>query len=365
MEDKQLEVTNVLENAEVSIKPEQEAVMLTERIKANGRLAVTAVCDIGKDLRRMKVENLFTHLGYENFEDYAKKEFDLERRQAYLYISVYEKLGEKFVQSNAQLGITKLSMLSMANPEDRAEIMDNNDVAGMTTKELKELVDKYKSQGEQLSMLEEENKKLKEESELDRKEQENANAAAQRFKNECRHRAEDQERLEGRIKTLEEKLKDKDSTIATLEKSVQELENRPQDVQVAEKEVIKEVIKEVPDKATKDKLDKKINELLRANHEKEQVKKELNALSAEKTMQDQTISRMKQEIEELKKAAAKPAESSDKSSFKVAYASAYKEIAGVIELIKEAGEDEKPVFIERTDALINAFKDKLQEVKNG
>lgn len=365
MEDKQLEISVAPESTEVTVRPEQEAVIITERIKANGRIAVTAVCDIGKDLRRMKVENLFTHLGYENFEDYAKKEFDLERRQAYLYISVYEKLGEDFVQSNAQLGITKLSMLSMANPEDRAEIMDNNDVACMTTKELKELVDKYKSQGEQLSMLEEENKKLKEESELDRKEQENANAAAQRFKNECRHRAEDQERLEGRIKTLEEKLKDKDSTIATLEKSVQELENRPQDVQVAEKEVIKEVIKEVPDKATKDKLDKKINELLRANHEKEQVKKELNALSAEKTMQDQTISRMKQEIEELKKAAAKPAESSDKSSFKVAYASAYKEIAGVIELIKEASGEEKPVFIERTDALINAFKDKLQEVKNG
>lgn len=312
----------------------------------------------------MKVENLFTHLGYENFEDYAKKEFDLERRQAYLYISVYEKLGEKFVQSNAQLGITKLSMLSMANPEDRAEIMDNNDVAGMTTKELKELVDKYKSQGEQLSMLEDENKKLKEESELDRKEQENANAAAQRFKNECKHRAEDQERLEGRIKNLEEKLKDKDSTIATLEKSVKEFESRPQDVQVAEKEVIREVIKEVPDKATKEKLDKKTQELIRSNLEREQIKKELSAAIAEKSLHEQTIDRMRQEIEELKKAAEKPAESSDKSSFKAAYASTYKEIMGLIELIKSAGE-EKPVFIERTEALIKALTDKLQEVKNG
>ena len=91
MEDKQLELTETPEETGISIRPEQEAVMLTERIKANGRLAVTAVCDIGKDLRRMKVENLFTHLGYENFEDYAKKEFDLERRQAYLYISVDRK----------------------------------------------------------------------------------------------------------------------------------------------------------------------------------------------------------------------------------------------------------------------------------
>lgn len=364
MEDKQLEISVAPESTEVTVRPEQEAVIITERIKANGRIAVTAVCDIGKDLRRMKVENLFTHLGYENFEDYAKKEFDLERRQAYLYISVYEKLGEDFVQANARLGITKLAELSMMNPEDRQELMESTDIEKMSTRELKALVESYKNQGEQLSMLEEENKKLKEESELDRKEQENANAAAQRFKNECKHRAEDQERLEGRIKNLEEKLKDKDSTIATLEKSVKEFESRPQDVQVAEKEVIKEVIKEVPDTKTKEKLDKKTNELLRANHEKEQVKKELNALSAEKTMQDQTISRMKQEIEELKKAAAKPAESSDKSSFKAAYASAYKEIMGLVELIKSAGE-EKPVFIERTEALIKALTDKLQEVKNG
>ena len=73
---------------------------------------------------------------------------------------------------------------------------------------------------------------------------------------------------------------------------------------------------------------------------------------------------MRKEIEELKKAAEKPAESSDKSSFKAAYASAYKEIMGLVELIKSAGE-EKPVFIERTEALIKALTDKLQEVKNG
>lgn len=365
MEDKQLEISVAPESTEVTVRPEQEAVMLTERIKANGRLAVTAVCDIGKDLRRMKVQNLFTHLGYENFEDYAKKEFDLERRQAYLYISVYEKLGEDFVQANARLGITKLAELSMMNPEDRQEIMETADIEKMSTRELKALVESYKNQGEQLSMLEEENSKLKEESELDRKEQENANAAAQRYKEECNRRAEEQQRLQERVESLERKLRDKDSTISTLEESVKELESRPQDVQVAEKEVIKEVFKEVPDTKTKEKLDKKINELLRANHEKEQVKKELNALSAEKTMQDQTISRMKQEIEELKKAAAKPAESSDKSSFKVAYASAYKEIAGVIELIKGASEEEKSVFIERTEALIAAFTEKLKEVKNG
>jgi hypothetical protein len=364
MEDKQLELTETPEGTGISIRPEQEAVMLTERIKANGRLAVTAVCDIGKDLRRMKVENLFTHLGYENFEDYAKKEFDLERRQAYLYISVYEKLGEEFVQANARLGITRLAELSQMNPEDRQELMESTDVEKMSTRELKALVESYKNQGEQLSMLEDENAKLKEESELDRKEQENANAAAQRYKEECSRRAEEQQRLEDRVKVLEQKIKENAATITNLESTIDDYESRPQDVQVAEKEVIKEVIKEVPDPKTKEKLDKKTQELIRSNLEREQVKKELHAAIAEKSLHEQTIDRMRKEIEELKKAAEKPAESSDKSSFKAAYASAYKEIMGLVELIKSAGE-EKPVFIERTEALIKALTDKLQEVKNG
>lgn len=346
MEDK-MEIA-VAEASEADIRPEQEAVIITERIKANGRAAVSAVCNIGKDLRRMKVENLFTYLGYEDFEDYAEKEFAIKKRQAYLYISVYEKLGEEFLQSNAQLGITRLSLLSSANPEDRAEILENNNVAGMTTKELEELIDKYKQQGEQLSLLEDENAKLKEESELDRKKQENANAAAQSFKAECKRRAKEQQRLEDRVEVLEQKIKENAATITDLEATIEDYEKSPKDIQVAEKEIIKEVVKEVPDKAMKAELDEKT--------------KELNAANAENMLREQTINRMKKEIEELKKAAEKPVESSDKSSFKTAYASAYKEITGLIELIRSAG-DEKTVFIERTEALIKALADKLEEVK--
>lgn len=134
------------------------AIQITERIRANGRTAVNAVCAIGEDLRTMKIDGLYTELGYESFENYAEKEFDLKRRQAYQYISVYEKLGKEFVQSNAQLGITKLALLATANPEDRAEVMESEDVAKITTRELEELLDKYKQQGEQLSLLQEESK---------------------------------------------------------------------------------------------------------------------------------------------------------------------------------------------------------------
>ena len=107
-------------DASESLLPEAaRAVQITERIKANGRTAVNAVCAIGKDLRTMKIDKLYTQLGYSGFEDYAEKEFQMHRRQAYQYISVFERLGQDFVQSNAQLGITKLALLAAANPEDR------------------------------------------------------------------------------------------------------------------------------------------------------------------------------------------------------------------------------------------------------
>ena len=242
----------------------KRAVQITERIRANGRTAMNAVCAIGKDLRTMKIDKLYTELGYTEFEEYAESEFQLKRSQTYQYISVFEKLGEEFVHANAQLGITKLSLLAAANPEDREEVMESSNVAKMTTKELEELLASYKEQGEQLSFLQEENNKL--------------------------------------------------------EAKVEELESAPKDVEIATKEVIKEVIKEVPDKKAEKKLHDTEKELkqseknLRDTKEKfreleEKLSSELKYMSSEKE-------RLEQELADLKKTAVKPAENLDKSSFK-------------------------------------------------
>ena len=299
------------------------AIQITERIKANGRLAVNAVCLIGKDLRTMKIDKLYTTLGYEEFEEYAEKEFQLKRRQAYQYISVYEKLGEDFVQSNAQLGITKLSLLATVNPEDRADIMKNEDVSGMTSKELEELISKCKEQGEQL-------------------------------KNACM----DTNNLMDSNEALKKELEDFRKKCAEQESRIEQLESVPKDVEIQEREVIKEI----PDKATKEKLDKKINELLRANAEKEKVKNELNALTAEKQVQEQTINRMKKEIEELKKANSKTSDSADKSSFKAMLTSTYKEITGLVEFVKNSEPDERMTFIKKAFEVLNMGKDALKGI---
>ena len=323
------------------------AIQITERIRANGRTAVNAVCAIGEDLRTMKIDGLYTELGYESFEDYAEKEFDLKRRQAYQYISVYEKLGKEFVQSNAQLGITKLALLATTNPEDRAEIMETEDVAKITTRELEELLDKCKNQGEQLSLLQEENGKL--------------------------------------------------------EARLEEIENAPKDVQVATKEV------PVPDKETEEQLKKKTQELISANAEKDSIRKELNAVNAELEMYKKSSVDTRQkiaeevekekkklskeikdietrlqnaraaaeqakenaekekaeflkQIEELKQAAQKPPESADKSNFKVLLSTVYRDMLGLVEYINDTEniEDRKQYFKKALE-ILHVCEDSIKE----
>lgn len=357
-EDKSMDQTITVSN-ETSLSPVARAVQITERIRANGRIAANAVCEICKDLRTMKIDKLYTELGYQEFEEYAKKEFNLEKRQTILYISTYDKLGEEYMTANAQFGITKLAELATLNPEDRVEVVSNIDVENTTVKELKELTAKYKEQGEQLSMLEEDNRKLKEESELDRKEQENANAAAQKYKEECKFQAEERQRLEDRVKTLEQKIKEDAAKITNLEATVEDYESRPKDVEVAEKEIIKEV----PNPETEKKLISTKNELLRANAEK--IKKDNEIMKLKERMNEMERLRNKQKSEYESKIAelSKPAESSDKTSFKVTYTEVYKGVAGLIEIIKTSSDSEKDTFIERTRALITALSDKLKEVE--
>ncbi len=340
------------EAGEGALPASARAIQITERIRANGRTAVNAVCAIGEDLRTMKIDGLYTELGYEDFESYAEKEFDLKRRQAYQYISVYEKLGKEFVQSNAQLGITKLALLATANPEDRAEVMASEDVGKITTRELEELLDKYKQQGEQLSLLQEENTKL--------------------------------------------------------EAKVEELENAPKDVQVATKEI------PVPDKETEEQLRKKTQELISANAEKESMKEELNSVNAElqleKTANDRLRREMNAEIEEkvkkevaaetkkqakelkqkdielqnaramkeqaeqekkalekkiseLEKAVQKPPENADKSNFKVLLSTVYRDMLGLVEFIKDTEDiEERKQYFQKALEILHICEDSIKKI---
>ena len=294
---------------ESSLPAAARAIQITERIRANGRTAVNAVCAIGEDLRTMKIDGLYTELGYENFEDYAEKEFDLKRRQAYQYISVYEKLGKEFVQSNAQLGITKLALLATANPEDRAEVMESEDVAKITTRELEDLLDKYKQQGEQLSLLQEESK--------------------------------------AETEKLQAKLAAEAARSAELEAKLSDIESAP--VEVAVKEV------QVPDKKTEKKLKDTEKEL-------KQKETELQNARALKIKAEHEKAALEAKVAELQKAAEKPPENADKSNFKVLLSTVYRDMLGLVEFINDTEDiaDRKQYFKKALE-ILHVCKDSIKE----
>lgn len=305
------------EAAESSLPASARAIQITERIRANGRTAVNAVCAIGEDLRTMKIDGLYTELGYEDFERYAEKEFDLKRRQAYQYISVYEKLGKEFVQSNAQLGITKLALLATANPEDRAEVMESEDVAKITTRELEELLDKYKQKGEQLSLLQEESK--------------------------------------AETEKLQAKLAAEAARSAELEAKLDEIEAKPKEVTVATKEVVKEV--QVPDKKTEKKLKDTEKQL-------KQKETELQNARAMKEQAEQEKKALEKKISELEQVAQKPPENADKNNFKKMLSAVYRDMLGLVEFIKntENPEDRKQYFMKACE-IVHACEDSVKKIE--
>ena len=325
--------------AEQHLPAQERAIQITRRIKANGMIAASAILEMSKDLRTAKVEELYKEIGYSSFEEYTEKEFNIKKRQAQAYISTFEKLGEEFMQSNAQLGITRLAMLATANPEDRAEIMESTDVAHITTAELEQLLAEKKQQGEQLSLLQDENTKL--------------------------------------------------------EARVEELESAPKDVEVAEKQVIKEV----PDQKT-------VKELATAKADLEKVKKELSAVTAEAEMYkksaesarieakkvkdnaeleagkaakeeiekatkiaDKRIQKAEQEkaaleaqIAELKAVAEKPPENADKNNFKMLLSTVYRDMLGLAEFINDTEDiaDRKQYFKKALE-ILHVCEDSIKE----
>lgn len=286
---------------EITLNRQQEAAAITARIELNKENVVRSLLNIGKDLRQMKVENLYTQLGYETFEDYTENAVSIKSRQAYNYIKVYEDLGEDFLQSNASLGISKLLELTQAAPDDRQKLIEENNLDGMTVKEVRALVDKVRIQGEQLSLLETEKTDLEE-------------------------KLENTDEAHSELEKEASELKNK---VSELENKVSELENRKPEIKE------KEIIKEVPDPKTVTALkekEKEIEKLVKENKEAlEQQKKEYES-----------------KINQLGKA-----EASDKSTFKSIYASAFKELNGLIEFIRLSEDDTKATY---TEAAVKLFE---------
>lgn len=137
---------------ELSAKRE-EALGLHQRILASGQIAAGALVDFCRQLKEMRDRELYRELGYEDFAAYAEQAVGLRQRQAYNYISTYERLGPKLLGENAGLGITKLELLAQVSAPERQEVLEEHDLDGMTAAEVRQLVAELQGAREQLTLF--------------------------------------------------------------------------------------------------------------------------------------------------------------------------------------------------------------------
>ena len=150
-----------MENQELMMK--SYAMQVHESIMQSGAVAAQALMRMCQGLKKMRDEKLFRSLGYDDFDTYCEEMAHIRARQAYNYIATFERVGEEFLQSNAQLGITKLELISRLPGDVAAEITENGSAEQMSVKEIKRLVEENKRLAGQVALFEGELGRIREE----------------------------------------------------------------------------------------------------------------------------------------------------------------------------------------------------------
>ena len=160
-------MANEIISANASSPEYSAALALHQQIITNGTIAANALLEMCRCLKQMRDDKLYTALGYDDFGVYCEDKANIKSRQAYTYIKIYEELPPAFLQSNANLGVTKLELLTHVNPLDHEEFMEQVNADELTVQELKAEIERLKTEncekGEQLSLFEDKAKKLEKE----------------------------------------------------------------------------------------------------------------------------------------------------------------------------------------------------------
>lgn len=314
----------------------QRAVRLHAEIMANAEIAANSLTEMCKDLKIMRDEKLYIELGYESFEEYSEQKAGIKSRQAYTYIATYEKLGKDFLQSNANLGITKLEMISQLPFYEKDNFLEKNDVEDMSTRELKEAIEKITKQGEQIDMLNNDLEKLCDEK-MD-------------LVTECdalKRQAAELEKIKAeRDKALEEKNK-ADGKAIKLEKEIKELKDKPVDVAVSEPspEQLEEIRAEAKQKAYDEIRERMV-----------EAEKESKKALAEKAAEIERLKEVAEESEKLKEK-LKAANNDKVQEFKIYFADAQDRLTKLFDILQEI--DDQGMRIKLGGAFL-AFLDTLK-----
>lgn len=332
-------------NSEMS-EIKKEAVELHLEIKKNAELTAAALVEFCKGLKKMRDKKLYVQLGCESFAEYAKKAFNIEQRQAYNYIQALERLGEPILQSNANLGITKLNILSEIPRLELEQFVEENNVAEMSTKQLKEAVEKATKAEEQLTFMYEEREKLKEEIDELRADQDD--------------RSKEIEEYENIINSLKQELKEEKSKPVPTVK--QEL--TPEEI----KKLTEKAVSDERKKLEKDKADAVAGLKKQLKAAEEQGKKQVAEVeekyksvisSAEKDKAD--IAAKLAQVEKNSKVTANP----DALKFKIYFDAAQNNILELKKIISSVDEETAKKFKEAMSALADRLIDKPKVDESG
>ena len=311
---------------EISINlKHRDAIVTHQHICDCYKTAAVSLMDMAKSLKHMRDEKLYTELGYESFGDYVEHndDYSFKERQAYTYISCYENLGEAFLQSNANLGITKLELLTKIGTFDREEVVEGNDLAGMSVAEVKQLIADKQALGEQLSMFQAEKE------------------AQADTADELKKAQAEIEQLKSRLEDAQENYddqSDKDAQrIKELQLEIDELKNKPVEVAVQKpsKEEI-DKIKETERKKLEKAKQKEIDEL-KAEQEKQIAKLKEEHELALKTERDQAAMREAQLEKKVKSSNSEEAV----IALKIIFADTQKSVNAFLDKINDLQSDEE------------------------
>lgn len=131
---------------------QKEFLEIHNNIFSSGVLINNGLIELAKNLKIMKDEKLYLEIGFDTFEIYCEEACGIKRSQAYKYIKVLDTLGENFLHSSGQIGISKLALLSSLTTDEREIIQAEVNISDVSVSELKDKIkkveierDKFKS----------------------------------------------------------------------------------------------------------------------------------------------------------------------------------------------------------------------------
>ena len=264
----------------------QKAYELHSKIMANAEVAAGALLEMCRSLKEMRDTKLYMQFGISGFDEYCEQKVGIRARQAYTYISTYEKLGSTVLQSNANLGITKLELIAQLPALERAEELSNNTFDGMSVKEIRELVRKSKEQSEQFSILTEEK------AEIENKAEQAEKKYFDLLSEQTAQKLESENRISELNRRIEE-LENQPVEVAVVQPSLEDMEKIRNKIRA---EVQKENITQADiDKAVEAAIKKEKSQAIA------KINKQLEKLKAEKEEMQRAAEASKNKLDELQK----------------------------------------------------------------